>query len=167
MEIFSSDKMFSYKLGNSKNLKFVVTGDYKISYCEDTGIYLIARYDGLKIDGTESMDSYRYENGQAIKITDKSFERTLIVLIMIYTGMQDNERPFLEFNYEFDDDKRFIIIYPKYLDIIPNVTIKMNTKIDEEISDISLTFRTEKICLGPIEQSKKLDENTRTLTKKK
>lgn len=166
MEIFSSDKMLNYKLGG-KNIPFnnqiLIKGDFLISYCNENHIYFICRRDGKQITGNENTRSWRYNNGKIEPLIYENLEQLLVRLIMVFTGSQKDEIPFLEFSYEMKEDGTLILIYPHYLDKEPNIQINLNTDLDCEMSDVSLMVRTEKICLGPIDKLDKEDVKKRKL----
>ena len=164
MEIFSSDKMLNYKFGGYKNQAgnyVLINGDFLTSYCNENQTYLICRHDNKQIDGTEKTGDYELKDDKFVPIVYETLEEKLVNLIMNYTGRQQDEIPFLEFSYEIKEDDHVIIIYPHYLDKEPNIQIKMDTDLDSELLNKSLMVRTNKICLGPIN-----DVNKKILSKK-
>ena len=159
MEIFSSDKMFSKKIGNFKQegLKYIVIGDFKISYSEEDCLYTVCRIDGKKFDGNEMDGTLEFINGELVPVaTEKTFEEKLIILVDSYSAKQANGKPFLEFFYKRSEDNKTIKIYPVYLDREPNVFINIDTKLDTDLKSLALMVRTEKICRGIIDNNEEL-----------
>jgi len=171
MEIFSSDKMFSKKIGNFKyeGLKYIVIGDFKISYSEEENIYTICRIDGKSFDGNEKDGTFEFIDGKlAPATTQRTFEEKLIILVDSYSAKQSNGRPFLEFFYKRSEDNKIIKIYPIYLDREPNVFVNIDTKLDTDLKSLALMVRTEKICRGIIDNDEELSnlQSGPVLTKK-
>ena len=164
--MFSAGEMLNYKLGGKNNQiksNILIKGDFVIPYCKENHLYFICRRDGKKITGNEDTRNWKYEDGKLVPIKYDNFEYMLVRLVMGYTGSQEDEIPFLEFSYEMQEDDSVVVIYPHYLDKEPNVQIKLNTDLDEELADVSFMVRTEKICLGPINKLDKEDVKRRKL----
>lgn len=171
MEIFSSDKMFSKKIGNFKleGLKYIEIGDFKISYSEDDCLYTICRIDGKSFDGNEMDGTLDFIDGKLVPVaTQRTLEEKLVILVDSYSAKQTNGKPFLEFLYKISEDNKTIKIYPVYLDKEPNVFVNIDTKLDRDLKDFALMVRTEKICRGIIDNSQELcnSQDGPVLTKK-
>lgn len=135
MNLSSNDINSKLVFGNNPKRWFMiesVNGNLKIEYMPNQKIYVLSRTDTKPFDGTEDVGGEYY--GAAIK--PSTLEEILEYEVELLTGIQiePESNMFQEFDWQFNEDKTKIYIYPVFIEERQNIEINIPDSLESAVS---------------------------------